>query len=56
MKNKKKTIKKRNPIVLEMIKMKGYGTHKKSNKQNRLKDKVELNKSSLFLTFAIYML
>lgn len=35
-------IKKRNPIVLEMIKMKGYGIHKKSNKAIRNKQKIEL--------------
>jgi len=37
-------IKKRNPIVLEMIKIKGYGIHKKSNKAIRNKQKIELKK------------
>lgn len=37
-------IKKRNPIVLEMLKMKGYGVHKKTNKAIRNKEKIELKK------------
>lgn len=37
-------IKKRNPIVLEMLKMKGYGVHKKTNKAIRNKQKIELKK------------
>lgn len=39
-------IKKRNPIVLEMIKMKGYGIHKKSNKSIRNKQKIKLKKEN----------
>lgn len=40
-------IKKRNPIVLEMLKMKGYGIHKKSNKAIRNKQKIELKKEDI---------
>lgn len=40
---KKKVVKKRNLIVLQMISIKGFGYHKKTNKQLRRKEKIKLN-------------